>query len=185
MDCGDNNPLFRKENPEESGLASSEQSPEMSRLNRLSRFVLERLSSLPGWHRIEGNTIERPGQRQNQELTSYTLDQFTTEQFERAQVEFLAWYEAAQNPETALSHPLIIEHFKGALDSEATADILEQWRDGLDELQGALEDTRNLLESGLILSDYHVKKILSITRHTENIVGYLIRDLDESRSQEI
>jgi hypothetical protein len=118
------------------------------------------------------------------ELTDYTVGGFAADQFTHARLEFLAWYEVAQNPQTATDHPFVLAHFGATLDAEDAAEILRWWSDGLNELLTALNETQDLLKGDVVLSDPRVEKLLTIIRHTENVIDHLLQNLDEARLQD-
>ncbi|HEX7483936.1 MAG TPA: hypothetical protein VF281_02160 [Candidatus Saccharimonadales bacterium] len=171
--------------PYESEHTSREQSPELStsfQRSRLARFVLEKLGRLSRRQKSEGEILH---QEVSQEATDYTLDRFTIEQFERARIEFCAWYEVAQSPRTAAEHPLVIARFGDTLDPIDVAEIFEWWGAGVADSSTALEDTRKVIDAGLELNGFRVEKILSITNHVEGSLDQLYEALDESRLEEI
>lgn len=118
------------------------------------------------------------------ELTDYTVGGFAADQFTGARLEFLAWYDVAQNPHTAAAHPLVVSRFGAALDPEHAQEVLEWWREGLDELLSALDETQMLLGDGVLLSDPRVEKLLLIARHVENVSGHLLESLGRSKLQD-
>jgi hypothetical protein len=121
---------------------------------------------------------------QRSNLTAYTVAGFTAEQFRGACSDFFAWYDVAQKPETATSHPLVIKRFGDTIDPEDAREIFEWWRNEVADAARALESTHSLIAGGLELTDSRVEKLLAMTSDIEHCVGNLLEWLDESRLQD-
>lgn len=184
MEQGDNSIPQESPNSEEFGFTSRERLPQPSEVpqrSRLARFVLQKLDSISNYHRRTSNAESHDAQR---ETTSYTLDQFSLEQFERARAEFCAWYEVGQSPDTATDHPLVVARFGDTLDPEDAASIFVWWTEGCENLMNALSELRQLLDDECALDDDEVESLLTITSNTESGVGHLLDCLDWSRLEE-
>ena len=158
-------------------MTSQADKPRMSFRRKVGRLLFGRNgSSDPG---------DTHGPRLDErEAAIYTLDDFTEEQFLRVVADFSAWYEVAKNPSTAASHPLVVERFQDTLDPDDVKEIFTWWEEGLDELLGALESTRDLLESDTKLEEPPMERVLSIMFHANNCVESLLRELDQSRYED-
>jgi hypothetical protein len=185
MEQDENFTPCNSEASEESRRISHGLTPELStsfQRSRLARFVLEKLGRLSRRQRSEGEILH---QEVSQETTDYTLDRFTLEQFERARIEFCAWYEVAQSPQIATEHPLVIDQFGNTLEPEDAAEIFEWWGAGVANSAVALEDTHKVLGTGIELNGFRIETILSITNHAEGCLDQLFEALDESKLQKL
>ncbi|WP_285727736.1 hypothetical protein [Psychromicrobium xiongbiense] len=117
-------------------------------------------------------------------MTTETVGTFAASQFERARIEFFAWFEVAQHPDTATNHPLVIERFGDTLDPEDAAAIFEWWSCRVRRTAQATTDTHALLAGGGVLDNRGVEVMLSMIHHTENIVRRLLDELEASRLQD-
>jgi hypothetical protein len=187
MERGDDSISHQSHKPEEPGFISHEQSNQSSSIvqrGRLAKFVLQKLNFLS---KNRGHKSDEECRGTRVETTDYTLDRFAVEQFERARAEFRAWYDVAQNPDTATEHPLVVARFADTLDPEDAAEIFEWWVEEGERLMDALD------ESGQRLNEYRgqyvpdgddVAQLLEIASNTESCVENLLECLEQSRLEE-